>query len=130
MFTGYLLSESSRQRLLSSFPPRYERFIGEHITEQFGVSKDTPPPALPTEVKVVGHIDSGDGVEGLLVSVDGRTDRPDGSKYHITWSLSTNRKPAETNKYVDTATPVEPIAIDVTSKNFSDRHSLKTFMRG
>jgi hypothetical protein len=32
-----------------------------------------------------------------VVSLDGSTDRPDGSTYHITWSLGPGRKARESN---------------------------------
>lgn len=119
MYTGYLLSETSRIELLEKFPPKYKRVIAHHITEAFGVPADIEPPNIPDSVKVTGYIDSGDGVEGLLVSVNGSNVRPDGSKYHITWSLDEGRKPVETNIYVDKAKPVKPIEISVKPKTFS-----------
>lgn len=118
MYTGYLLTDDSRSRLLQKFPPRYPKVIAHHITEAFGTKKSDPAPAQPKFVSVVGYIDSGDGVEGLLVAVDGSTDRPDGGKYHITWSLKEGRKPVETNNYVSIAVKVDPIDIKVIAKNF------------
>ena len=32
-----------------------------------------------------------------MVELDGTTDRPDGSTYHITWSLGAGRKARESN---------------------------------
>ena len=32
-----------------------------------------------------------------MVRIDGTTDRPDGSTYHITWSLGPDRKARESN---------------------------------
>ena len=61
-----------------------------------GGARDTP---LPEEVdaEVVGRIDDGQGVEALVVAVGGSTDRPDGSTYHITWSLGPGRQAKESN---------------------------------
>lgn len=118
MYTGYLLTDKTRNTLLAQFPPKYEKVVAHHITEQFGVGSEVPAPDMPTSVMVVGYIDSGDGVEGLLVAVNGSTNRKDGSKYHITWSLGPGRKPVETNKYVNDAVDVEPISITVEPKNF------------
>ena len=33
----------------------------------------------------------------MVVEIDGTTDRPDGSTYHITWSLGPTRKARESN---------------------------------
>lgn len=119
MYTGYLLTETSRSKLLKKFPPKYKKVVAHHITEQFGVSADTNPPKMPKSVQVVGYIDSGDGVEGLLVEVNGSTSRPDGSKYHITWSLDDGRKAVETNIYVDRAKSVDAFDVEVEPKTFS-----------
>jgi len=51
-------------------------------------------------IKVVGYVNSGDGLEALVVSVDGETTRPDGSVYHITWSLTNGYKPVDSNKVI------------------------------
>ena len=119
MYTGYLLTEKTRNELLALFPPKYEKVVAHHITEQFGVAATTRPPEMPETVTVVGYIDSGDGVEGLLVEVNGLIKRPDGSLYHVTWSLSEGRKAFETNKYVYSAKPVEAVSVEVEPKTFT-----------
>jgi hypothetical protein len=93
---GWKLPDDERSRLLERFPPRYERTIADHVTLRVGVSADTP---LPTEdqAKVVGRADDGDSLECLVVEIGGTTDRPDGSTYHITWSLGPERKAKESN---------------------------------
>jgi hypothetical protein len=40
----------------------------------------------------------GDGIEALVVAIDGHTRRPDGSTYHITYSYASNHHPAESNE--------------------------------
>lgn len=85
-YTAYVLTDSARNALLEKFPPKYPKVIAHHVTVQFGVPQGTPAPA-PAVVKVIGYADSGDGIEALVVSVNGSTERPDGSRYHITWSL-------------------------------------------
>ena len=119
MFTGYELTKASRDKILKKFPPKYEKTICHHITEKFGVAKDAPAPKMPKSVSIVGYIDSGDGVEGLLVEIDGTSDRSSGSKYHITLSIDNDRKPVETNKYVNSAKIITPFEIKVIPKNFS-----------
>jgi hypothetical protein len=119
MYTGYLLTETSRKLVLDKFPPKYDNVLCHHITEKFGVPSDSPPPALPGKVQIVGYIDSGDGVEGLLVSINGSTERPDGQKYHITLSLANGKKPVETNNYVDEAKKIAPFSVMVIPKTFT-----------
>ena len=96
LVTGWKLPRDERKRLLEMFPPKYERVIADHVTLQSGASADAP---LPPEVgaEIVGHADDGKGVECLVVAIDGTTDRPDGSTYHITWSLADGRRARESN---------------------------------
>ncbi len=119
MFTGYQITEESRELILKIFPPIYERVICHHITEIFGVLKETPVPLPPNNVKVIGHIDSGDGVEGLVVMVNNKLHRPDGKIYHLTLSLSPGRRPVETNDYMDLAIMTSPFTISVIPKLFN-----------
>ena len=42
----------------------------------------------------------GEGVEALVVAIDDSTDRPDGSIYHITWSLGEGRRAKESNDVI------------------------------
>jgi hypothetical protein len=64
---------------------------------------------------VIGWADDERGVECLVVDIDGTFDRPDGSTYHITWSLGPTRKARESNDVLrdqgfhplDAAIPVE-----------------------
>ena len=94
--TGWKLPREERDRLLERFPPKYDRTVADHVTLQAGASEDTP---LPREVqaRIVGHADDGDSLQCLVVEIDGTTDRPDGSTYHITWSLGPGRKAKESN---------------------------------
>jgi hypothetical protein len=57
---------------------------------------------LPSEThgEIVGRADDGAGVEAMVVSINGTTDRPDGSTYHITWSLSPGRRAKESNDVI------------------------------
>ena len=98
MYTAYVLSEKSRNELKKRFPPKFQDFIGHHITEKFGVPSDTKPPEAK-DAKVVGYVND-DSLEALVVSLDGTTKRSDGSTYHITWSLDKGkgRKPVDSNK--------------------------------
>ena len=97
MYTAYVLTDEAKETLIKKFPPKYEKFIGHHITVQFGVPNDTETPD-PARIKIIGRADTGDGLEALVVSVDGSQDRPDGKIYHITWSLDPDKyKPVDSN---------------------------------
>jgi len=94
--TGWKLSRDDRKRLLARFPPKYENVVADHVTLRTGASPQTPLPRRP-QARIVGHADDGKGVECMVVEIDGTTDRPDGSTYHITWSLGPTRKARESN---------------------------------
>ncbi len=49
---------------------------------------------------MVGVADDGAGVQALVVEIGGSTRRPDGSSYHIAWSLGAGRKAAESNDVI------------------------------
>ena len=81
---GWLLDDADRAALLARFPPRWPDVIAHHVT----LASKTADPLPPEEAgEVVGHVDDGMGLEALVVAIGGTTDRPDGSTYHISWSL-------------------------------------------
>ena len=93
---GWKLADDDRDRLLRRFRPKYDRVIADHVT----LTPNAPPDApLPEKVsaQVVGRADDGDSLECLVVEIDGTTDRPDGSTYHITWTLGPGRNARESN---------------------------------
>jgi hypothetical protein len=94
--TGWKLPRDERERLLQRFPPKYDEVIADHVTLRSGATSDTPLPRKP-EAGIVGRADDGESLECLVVELDGTTDRPDGSTYHITWSLGPGRKARESN---------------------------------
>jgi len=68
-----------------------------------------------------GRGDDGRGVECLVVELDGTTDRPDGSTYHITWSLGPGRKARESNDVLRERgwnRLAEPIAVTLEPARF------------
>ena len=95
--TGWKLPEVERELLLRSFPPKYENVVADHVTLRVGATPETPLPHAPNSAKVVGRADDGKSLECLVVELDGTTDRPDGSTYHITWSLGPGRRARESN---------------------------------
>ena len=94
---GWKLDRQQRDRLLKQFPPRYRDTIADHVT----LKSDAAEEPLPgnAESEIVGRSDDNDSLECLVVTIDGTTDRPDGSTFHITWSLdkSKGRKARESN---------------------------------
>ena len=110
---GWKLPQGERLALLKRFPPRYENVIADHVTLRVGATPETPLPPKP-DARVVGRADDGDSLECLVVELDGTTDRPDGSTYHITWSLGPGREARESNdvlrdrgwRPIDAAIPV------------------------
>ena len=94
--TGWKLATDDRRMLLSPFEPKYENVIADHVTLRTGATPDTPLPRKP-DARIVGRADDGKSLECLVVELDGTTDRPDGSTYHITWSLGPGRKARESN---------------------------------
>jgi hypothetical protein len=93
---GWSLDRAQRATLLEQFPPAYEQVVADHVTLAARVSAATPLPD-PVEAEAVGQVDDGSGVQALVVAVGGGTGRPDGSTYHITWSLAPGRKAKESN---------------------------------
>ena len=113
--TGWKLPQVERELLLRRFPPKYENVVANHVTLRVGATPETPLPARPESSKAVGRADDGTGLECLVVELDGTTDRPDGSTYHITWSLGPTRRARESNdvlrdqgwEYLEAPIPVE-----------------------
>jgi hypothetical protein len=93
---GWKLDRDQRKELLLQFPPRYRNVVADHVTLR---PRSSSKAALPDEThgEIVGRADDGRGVEALVVSLGGTTDRPDGSTYHITWSLEDGRRAKESN---------------------------------
>lgn len=95
---GWKLDREQRCALLERLGPRYVESVADHVTLE--VKADSKP--LPGRVKseIVGHSDDGKGVQAMVVAIDGTTDRPDGSTFHITWSLAPGRKAKESNDVI------------------------------
>ena len=117
---GWKLPQAEREMLLRHFPSKYERLEADHVTLRPGATPETPLPR-EVEARVVGRADDGKSLECLVVELDGTTDRPDGSTYHITWSLGLGRRAVQSNdvlrdlgwKYIP-----EPIPIEITPARF------------
>ena len=95
---GWKLDLEHRAMLLKRFPPVWPDVIADHVTLMpSSTEKNTVPEA--DHGKVVGHVNDGDGLQALVVEIDGTTVRPDGRTYHITWSIdrARGRKPKDSN---------------------------------
>jgi hypothetical protein len=97
-YTGWLLDPADREDLLARFPPSYAVVVAHHVTQKFGDRAAVPP--SETVGEVVGMADDGAGVQALVVRIGGTTERPDGSTYHITWSLAPGREAKESNAVI------------------------------
>jgi hypothetical protein len=112
--TGWKLPSDEREALLERFPPKYEKVVADHVTLRVGATAQTPLPRNPN-ARIIGRADDGKSLECLVVELDGTTDRPDGSTYHITWSLGPRRKARESNdvlrdrgwEYIEAPLPIE-----------------------
>ena len=93
---GWKLDRDQRIALLRDHPPRYAVTVADHVTLEVG-AHDLPP---QVRAEIVGRADDEVGVEAMVVTIDGTTDRPDGSTYHITWSLGPGRHAIESNDVI------------------------------
>jgi hypothetical protein len=97
---AFRLTEASREMLLKRFPPKFEVVRCDHVTHIFGVDATAELPPAPASVLVVGYASDAAGVECLVVEVNGSSERPDGSTYHITHSRGEGRQSVESNAVI------------------------------
>lgn len=99
--TGWKLDEQDRATLLQRFAPTWPDVIADHVTLDARATSSTP---LPDEVsaEIIGTVDDGAGLQAMIIAINGSTDRPDGSSYHITWSLdrAQGRQPVQSNDVI------------------------------
>jgi len=120
-YTAFLLTNAARRSLLDRFPPLYSMVKADHITYRFG-QQGFGDLFHPRAVEVIGMVDSGDGLQALIVTVNGQQYRPDGGPYHITWSLDPKKYEAvHSNQLVSRALELgfftriaPPVKIDVS----------------
>ena len=92
---GWTLDPQERDDLLERFPPRFENAVAHHVTLATDAEgRPLPPPARGA---IVGRTDDDQGVEAMVVTIDGDSARPDGSIFHITWSRGDGRRARESN---------------------------------
>ena len=96
---GWGLEPAQRERLLKAFRPAYPDVVADHVTLAVGVADEA---SLPEEIcgEIVGRVDDRCGLEVMVVSIGGTTQRPGGGIYHITWSLdrARGRTPVQSNQ--------------------------------
>ena len=97
---GWKLDRDQRDELLRQFPPRYARAIADHVTLRHAADPGAPLPDQALDAEILGRADDGQGVEAMVVRLGGTTDRPDGSTWHITWSLRPGRRAKESNDVI------------------------------
>jgi hypothetical protein len=116
---GWKLDRGERDTLLEQFPPRYSNVIADHVTLQSEAASEPIPD--PVEARIVGRADDGHSLEAMVVAIDGTVDRPDGSIFHITWSLGPGRRARESNDVIREkgwGRLAEPIAISLSPARF------------
>ena len=96
---GWKLDREDRRALLERFPARYPKVVADHVTFLVDVAPDALLPPV-AEAAIVGRADDDRGVETMVVAMEGETGRPDGSIWHITWSLGPGRGAKESNDVI------------------------------
>lgn len=114
-YLAYVLDEASRNAILELFVPKYSKVIAEHMTYTFPAKMGEELPPSPSSVKIVGYKDKQEGIEAVVVEVDGNATRPDGKLFHITLSLEPDKKkPSDSNILLaDGYVPLCPYLINV-----------------
>ena len=108
---GWKLDRSEREQLLRRFPPRYSETVADHVTLEPGEGP------LPPEVSaaIVGRADDGAGVEAMVVSIDGATDRPERPGNVEGRAVGPGRRAKESNRVLRDRrwTPLAPVPVTV-----------------
>lgn len=117
---GWKLDRAQREILLDRFPPRYPHAIADHVTLRTDASGQSLPDAA--NGRIIGHADDDEGLEAMVVAIDGTSDRPDGSVFHITWSLdkTKGREARESNDLLKTGRwqPLDPVDLELKPARF------------
>ena len=116
---GWKVDRDQREQLLDRFPACYAEPVADHVTLKTDAQYEPLPPEVQAEI--LGRADDGIGVEAMVVALDGSTDRPDGSTFHITWSLGPGRHARESNNVIsdhEWTRFAVPIPVTVTPARF------------
>lgn len=98
VYRAYPLTVADREKLLSMFPPTHPRVIADHISAQALDRMDMVKEG-PAEGEVVGIVDK-DGVQSLVVSINGTVETASGTPFHISWSSDPGVKTGGTGQVV------------------------------
>lgn len=113
MTIGWKLTRECLAALLADLPPTYPRVIADHVT--LAVQGSETPLPVNTAV-IIGRVDDGNGVEAMVVELNGSTARPDGKVWHVTWSLAEGRSARESNDVIAergwTAIATRPLVLE------------------
>jgi hypothetical protein len=116
-YSGWLLPQSERAKLLGLIPAVYPDVYAHHVTLELGAYDKLATPDWVT-AEIIGFADNNDGVQALVIRINGSTERPMGGTFHITWSLDTSKgyKPVDSNRVIEDGwTPlvlVTPIEVE------------------
>jgi hypothetical protein len=108
-YLAFVLSDETRSKLLSLFPPEHEKSVCHHVTFKFGVKQEFYDEMLayftvshtPLSVEATGF-SSFAGLDVLSVNVNGQSVRHfDDSFYHVTHSRSVDRKARDSKIELD-----------------------------
>jgi hypothetical protein len=97
---GWKLDRDQRKELLLQFPPKFSERRRRPCDAEAAVRGNSRLPCPRRHRRDRRPRDDGKGVEAMVVSINGTTDRPDGSTYHITWSLEAGRRAKESNDVI------------------------------
>lgn len=100
-YSCWCLTEYQKDMLMRIFSPAYPDVIAHHVTCEIG-SQDSLEVPEPAKIEIIGVADDGVGVQALVVTVNGNTERPNGGIYHITWSIdrAAGRTPKDSNTVI------------------------------
>jgi hypothetical protein len=89
------LDKSERSALLERFPPKWPDVYADHVTSG---RLDLGSQLNEGTGLIVGVTDD-DGLQALVIEIGSTIYRPDGSIFHITWSLdrARGRRPVDSN---------------------------------
>jgi hypothetical protein len=127
-YTAYLLTDETKRRLMARFAPTYPSIKADHITHRYPTD-DFADLHWADRIEVIGVADDKNGLQALLIRVDGETERPDGNPYHITWSLDPDRLVPPFMRDEDGAVPYESKHSNIMIKHMLDRNDGKVSCR-
>lgn len=93
-YLAFVLTREYRDFVLGKFPPSYSDVYAHHVTLEFEPTAENIVQNFqdlltgePPRVHIIGIAqDDFASVECLAISINGKTERPDGSFYHLTLS--------------------------------------------